>query len=227
MKKIPSLNDEWDARINDWGIEEEIEFVDKDLMENELESTDDKLIRLYNQKTMQVIKHIDEFGLPSKNEQLRLITKRSFNAVAFMQKISQTEKIIDCYMVVYSINYEAALIINKLVESGTIQEATIMISNLRNQAYRKKEESVKQFFINNKNIELIFAPSHAKIISFKTDKDNHYTIEGSGNLSFNSRIEQYIIDNDKKLYEFTEQWINEIKEYYKTSKSFVVYPKNK
>jgi hypothetical protein len=38
-------------------------------------------------------------------------------------------------------------------------------------------------------------------------------IEGSGNFSFNGRIEQYIIDNDKLLYDFSKKWIKEIEQY--------------
>lgn len=29
-------------------------------------------------------------------------------------------------------------------------------------------------------------------------------------MSFNGRIEQYVIDNDKEFYEFTKKWVSEI-----------------
>lgn len=57
----------------------------------------------------------------------------------------------------------------------------------------------------------------------KSKKGNYYVIEGSGNLSFNSRIEQFIIDNDKKIYDFTISWISHIQGFLKNKKEFTIY----
>jgi hypothetical protein len=61
-------------------------------------------------------------------------------------------------------------------------------------------------------------------MSFKIGED-YYTVEGSGNLSYNSRIEQAVIDNDKSLFEFTKSWIEEIKIYLKDKKELIVHKK--
>lgn len=42
-------------------------------------------------------------------------------------------------------------------------------------------------------------------------ENNYYCIEGSANMSMGSQIEQYVIDNDKQLFEFHESWIKEVK----------------
>ncbi len=110
-----------------------------------------------------------------------------------------------------------------MINEGLIEDATILISNLRNKACSKKEALTRDLFMNNNRVELIFASSHAKIISIETYDGNYYTIEGSGNLSFNSRIEQYIIDNDKELYDFHNQWIKEILEFFKGKKHLQSY----
>lgn len=212
--------------IEDWNIEEwgdEIESVAKDTKDSGVEETKDKMLKLYKEKTTQVIDKIFELKLPEDKEQIRLITKRSFNSVAFLKYIAEKEKILHLVCVVYSINHEAAQIIDELLISGRVKKATILISNLRNKAHRKKEELTKKLFINNPKVKLIFASSHAKIISFKTENKNYYTIEGSGNLSYNSRIEQYIIDNDKIIFDFTIKWIEEILEYLKNKKELEIY----
>lgn len=98
---------------------------------------------------------------------------------------------------------------------------TILMSNLRNKAHREKEQITRDLFANNPKIDLFFASSHAKITAIKT-KNNHYVLEGYGNMSFNSRIEQYIIDNDKTLFDFTLNWINEIKEFLKGKKELIL-----
>ena len=197
--------------------------VNKDTNDSGVEDVKDSSIRLYKEKTFQVIEKIKELKLPTDKEQLRLITKRSFNAVSFIKFISETENITQLTCCIYSINYEAAILLNDLINDDKIQHATFLISNLRNKAHREKEQLTKDLFVENPKIKLIYCSSHAKIISFSTDKGNYYTIEGSGNLSFNSRVEQYVIDNDKDLFDFTNKWIEEIQEYLKGKKELTIY----
>lgn len=52
-----------------------------------------------------------------------------------------------------------------------------------------------------------------KISIMKTAKGNFYNLEGSGNFSFNGRLEQYIIDNDKSIFDFSKEWITEIEKF--------------
>lgn len=215
--------------FDDLTIKEEkevIDFVAKDTNNSGVEETDDKLLLLYKEKTMHVIENLHRIGLPKPNQQIRLITKRSFNAIAFLQWVNSLQGDIDeALFCIYSINHEASVIINDMVNSRKIKTATILMPNLRNGAYRAKELATKNYFIDNPNVELIFASSHSKIMSFKSG-DNYFTVEGSGNLSYNSRIEQYVVDNDKALFEFTKQWIEEIKDYLKGKKELSVYGKD-
>lgn len=197
--------------------------VNKDTNNSGVEDIKDSSISLYKEKTFQVIEKIKELKLPKDKEQLRLVTKRSFNSVSFIKFISETETITQLTCCIYSINYEAAMLLNDLINEDKIQYATLLISNLRNKAHREKEQLTKDLFVGNPKIKLIYCSSHAKIISFSTDKGNYYTIEGSGNLSFNSRVEQYVIDNDKELFDFTNKWIEEIQEYLKGKKELVIY----
>jgi hypothetical protein len=204
-----------------------IRLVSKDTMDSGLEDMEDRMMKSYKQKTFAVIAKLDEIGVPEKGWQLRLITKRSFNAIAFLKWIHSLEGYIEeALFCIYSINHEASKIINDMVISGEIGQATILMSNLRNKAHRSKEEATKNYFITNPNIELIFASSHSKIMTFKTKKGNFYTVEGSGNLSYNSRIEQYVIDNDENVFNFTKDWVEEIKIYLQGKKELEIYPKN-
>jgi hypothetical protein len=207
--------------ISSW--DNKMETVSKDTNDSGVEETEDKSLRLYKEKTYKVIEYISEIKLPNENEQIRLITKRSFNSVAFIQFICEKEIIEHLILVVYSFNHEAAKIIEELINNGKIKKATVFMSNLRNKAHRQKEQLTKDLFIRNPKIKLIFASSHAKIVAMKTNENNHYIIEGSGNLSYNSRIEQYVIDNCVKLYDFTIKWIDEIQEYLKNKKELIIY----
>lgn len=212
----------WNDDIEGWTNESDLINVSKDTMDSGLEELENEKYKKYVEKTYQTIEKINEIGLPKENEQIRLVTFKSFNAALFLAYICEREVIEQLNLTVYSINGDAAKLLNDLVLNGKIKKAVILMSNLRNKAHRKKEQITRDNFVNNPNIELFFASSHSKIMTMKTDKGNYYTLEGSGNLSFNSRIEQYILDNDKKLFEFTVDWMEKIKVYLKGKKELVL-----
>jgi hypothetical protein len=52
--------------------------------------------------------------------------------------------------------------------------------------------------------------THAKVLLLNNVEKNVWlTIEGSANLTQNPRLEQYVITNDKALYDFQRDWIEE------------------
>lgn len=211
----------WGDLSTSWGDSSLIN-VEKDTKDSGLESLEDEKYKSFCKKTYQVIEQVNEIGLPSLGEQLRLITFRSFNAAVFLAHITETEKIEEIIIVVYSINSEAAKLINDLILGEKIKKAKILMSNLRNKAHRAKEQITRDLFVNNPNVDLFFCSSHAKIISMRTSAGNYYTIEGSGNLSFNSRVEQYSIDNNKELFDFNNRWTDKIKDYLSGKKELIL-----
>lgn len=196
--------------------------VEKDPLKSGLEEMTDKSFVHYAEKHYKLISELKEIGLPEKGQQFRLITKRSFNSIQFIEFIAERELINSISIAIYSINFNAAKILLKLINSGRIKKCNILMSNLRNKAHREKEEIIKNEFTDHKNISLFFCSSHAKVFSCKTEKGNYYTMEGSGNMAYNSRVEQYVIDNDKKLYDFTLEWMREIKEFLNGKKEMEV-----
>ena len=202
-----------------------IDFADIGGVDSGVEDTADSILRTYRSKMCKAIERVSEIALPEEGEQIRIVTKRSFSAIAFLQYIIEQVGCVDEALIcIYSINYYASVVIDEMVNTGKIKQATVLMSNLRNTAHRKKEELTKQFFVNNPKIELIFAQSHAKIMSLKAG-NQYFTIEGSGNLTTSSRIEQYVIDNDKELFNFTKTWIEEIKTYLQGKKELEIHPK--
>jgi len=186
--------------------------VEKDPEISGLEQMEDRALVRYTEKHYALIDKIEELGLPKPGQEFRLVTRRTFNAIQFLEYIVRKEEsIVDLKMAIYSINYYAAKILMALINEGKINKVEILMSNLRNKAHREKEEIVKNLFMGHPNISLFFCSSHAKLFSCETAQGNFYTLEGSGNLAYNSRIEQYVIDNDKALYEFSCSWMRDIK----------------
>lgn len=194
--------------------------VEKDPKRSGLEDMPDSALSRYVDQHHQLIAHLDTIGLPNPGQQFRLVTRRTFNAIQFLEYIAARETIETLKIAIYSINYAAADILINLIDSGKIKQAEILMSNLRNAAHREKEIIIKNRMINHPNIDLFFCSSHAKIFSCRTAADNYYTVEGSGNLAYNSRIEQYVIDNDQKLFEFTSQWFADIRRHIQGKKEY-------
>lgn len=170
----------------------------------------DKLYKKFAEKNTQIIKKVEQIGLPKSGEQLRLITIQPFNTISIISYIANIEIIEHAIFVIFAINQSAAKIIIDLINKGRIKKITCIVSSIQNAGHVSKSIAVDML----KNyIDIVFVNSHAKITLLKTENGNYYNIEGSGNFSFNGRLEQYIIDNDIKLYEFSKEWIEEIIKY--------------
>ena len=196
--------------------------VEKDPMQSGLEQMEGNAYTRFCEKHYALIDKIADIGLPLPGHQIRLVTRRTFNSIQFIEYIARREKIINMKIAIYSINFNAAKILLELVASRKIESLDILMSNLRNKAHREKEDIVKKMFSDHPRISLFFCSSHAKTFACVTGQGNYYTLEGSGNMAYNSRVEQYVIDNDKKMYEFTALWMGEIKAFLKGKKELEI-----
>ena len=210
----------WDSNTS-WNAEKDLINVSKDTTDSGLEILENPKYKKFVEKTNSIIYELEDIGLPREKEQIRVVTFKSFNAAVFLKHIFDREEVDELLLVVYSINHEAAKMINDMVNKQSIK-TKILMSNLRNKAHRKKEQLTRDMFVENPNIDLYFASAHSKIMGLKTKKGNYYILEGSGNLSFNSRVEQYVIDNDKELFNFTKDWMRKIKVFLKGKKELVL-----
>jgi hypothetical protein len=196
----------WSTKSN-WNVKSNEGNYDAGKDEDGNLELSDKLYKKFCDKNNQIIKKVEEIGLPKQKEQLRIITLKPFNTISIISHICKTEVIEDVLFVIFAINQSAAKIIIDLIKDKKILNCKIIVSSIRNAGWVSKSKAVdmlKEF------VEVIYVCSHAKITIMKTDKNNYYNIEGSGNLTFNARIEQYVIDNDINLYKFSKQWIEEI-----------------
>ena len=212
---------EWNIN-NSWDFSDTLINVKKDTQDSGVEDIATQKHKINAEKTYQIIHELEELGLPKNGEQVKIITFKSFNAILFLKHITEKETVEDLKLVIYSFNYDASKLLDTLINEGKIKKATILMSNLRNKAHREKEQLTRDMLVANPKIDLFFASSHAKIMAMRTNKGNNYVIEGSGNLSFNSRIEQYCLTNDSKLFDFTSNWMEEVKVFLKGRKELIL-----
>lgn len=130
----------------------------KDPYTSGLEEMEDSLYIAYKKKVPMVIDYLARVGLPSPGLQYRLVTRRSFNAIELLAYVARKEKITDLKMAIYSINYYAALYLIEMLDRGLIDNCEILLSNLRNSAYREKEEILKNKFIKHPKISGYHCP---------------------------------------------------------------------
>lgn len=195
--------------VNYWEVE--TDKVQSFLNEDKKHIKEKKIYRRFLEKQYAKISEIDDLAgcLPLDSEQIRIITQKSFNAFAILLYILKIKKIIDeCYLITYNIDRNTIIGLKELVGNGHIKKLTIVVSSALKNRKPARTQELKN--IANKKISVIFVNNHTKIILAKI-KNDYYVIEGSGNVTANARIEQYLFENCRDTYNFHKDWIDNIK----------------
>ena len=145
--------------------------------------------------------------MPKQDEYIHIITKNAVNSFDFIAAIADKEIILNLYIAVYRIGKKVINTIKSIQDQGRINKITFLVNDGYPKMQREGWNVLKSH--ESEKWQIKIENNHAKVIAIKTDSNN-YVIEGSGNLSINARIEQYLFANSEGLYKFHEQWINEI-----------------
>lgn len=198
---------------NEWGNEENRQdgvLVDaKKRLKGRAEKIYTKNLNIHYQKVDELEKICPK---PEQGDQYRIITEKQFNAFALILRIIQDKTIDELYLAIYRINEPTVNAIIELIDAGKIKKGKFVISNFFNQTKKPEKWAIKlkEFCERNMNFDHIYTHNHAKVLACKSGSD-FYVFEGSGNMSDNARIEQYVYENSKKSFEFHRDWINELK----------------
>ena len=154
----------------------------------------------------------DICGEPAEGEQWRIITEKQFNAFALILHLLQTRVIEEMYLAVYRINEPTVTSIIEFIESEKIKKSVFVISSFFNQTKKPEQWAImlKQFAAKKANCYHVYTHNHAKVLAVRTSKNEFFVFEGSGNMSDNARIEQYIYENSKQSFEFHKKWMTEL-----------------
>jgi len=144
----------------------------------------------------------------AQNVQYRMVTELSFNAIIVIEYLLKRYELIEIYIAVYRMNLLSVNKLKSIIEKGNIQCSILLSSFFReNKKYERWCEELISYSNTKENVNVSFAVNHAKVFLAKT-KDNRYIVfEGSGNLSDNARIEQYLIEDNEITYNFHKEWI--------------------
>lgn len=179
----------------------------------DFDSDEDEKFYIKKQRTKEVIKKqitkVEQIGIPTQEQQFRIVTKKSINSFAIIQNFLKNNTIDDMYMAYYSIGRDVTDIIIDGLKEKKIKKATILVSDFFKSQDKDWLNALDNYQKHNKNIKFSVFNTHTKIAIFKIKKD-YYVIEGSGNLTMTAKLENYIFENDRKMYNFHKKWIKEL-----------------
>lgn len=146
--------------------------------------------------------------LPSEKEYMFLHTDKQFNAFTFIALIVSKEPVKHMYACTYSLSMKVIDALIEMHDKGLIERITLLISESLLHRSPKAMDYLKSLIQNRRSIKVQFAWVHAKIALLETH-NSHFVIEGSGNWSENSSVEQYLFCQDKDLFRFRESVFTE------------------
>jgi hypothetical protein len=144
----------------------------------------------------------------SPNVQYRMVTDKSFNAIVVIDYLLKKYELVEIYIAVYRMNLLSVNKLKSIIDDGNVKCFILLSSFFReNKRYERWAEELLMYAKNKKDVQISFAVNHAKVFIAKTKDNRHIVFEGSGNLSDNARIEQYLIEDNELTYNFHKQWI--------------------
>lgn len=144
--------------------------------------------------------------LPKENESIHIITQNQFNAFTFIPLISKKEEIKYIYLSTYSISKKTINALSEMLEKGIIRGIHLVISTFITNSKKESADCLELTKKKHNNFTYISRHNHSKIILIETNS-HYYVVEGSGNLTMNGRIEQYVFSCSEDLYNFHKEWM--------------------
>lgn len=143
-------------------------------------------------------------SIPKTNTQSRIVTQKQINSFDFILAVLAKENAVELILAFYRIGKKTIQELYELQLQNKIGKIHFLVNDAIPKLTPDAYNLLKSF--ENENWTIKLENNHTKIILIKTEQ-NFYCIEGSGNLSINARIEQYIFDNNQTIFEFHKEWI--------------------
>jgi len=152
----------------------------------------------------------DKGGLPENKNYLAIKTSGETDAGSFFSyALEEWEEITEMYLATWTISISNIKRITYALESGKLKKLVMVFSSTLKAANPSLYSRLVSSLIDFPNVKLKEINSHAKTFSISNGKD-FITISGSANWSKNPRIENYLILNDKELFEHHKEWMSEL-----------------
>ena len=146
-------------------------------------------------------------SIPTPGQQFRIVTQKAVNSFDFILAILATEEIEELIIAFYRIGKKVIQELKEFQKTEKIKSLYFLLNDGAPKLIPDAYNLLVQY--SNENWKVKIENNHTKIICIRTAQ-NFYVIEGSGNLSINARIEQYVFDNNEDLFNFHKNWITKL-----------------
>lgn len=155
--------------------------------------------------------------MPAENVVFKILSgKQGFSSISVIDFVAKSEGIKELYCSTFRIGKKQFEILKSHKGSGRIENALFVTSKTQENTDGNRQEYNYFAEIREKCCEMgwdIYAiNNHSKIILMRTRK-NYYVVETSSNLNENPQLEQFSIENSKKIFDFYKSMFEEMKKW--------------
>lgn len=149
-------------------------------------------------------------GFPKKNTYFAIKTNGTSDCGSiFSYALNNWESIDEMYLATWTISKQNISRLRLAIESGKLKKLTMVFSSTLKGANPALYASLVGALKNFDNVKLKEINSHAKTFSISNGTD-FLTVSGSANWSENPRIENFLLLNDKDLFDHHKDWMSEL-----------------
>lgn len=170
-------------------------------------------------KEIRVSKRDDNFktiitelgGFPDKNQYFAIKTNGTSDCGSiFTYALNTWDSIEEMYLATWTISKANIERLKNALDSGKLKSLVLVFSSTLKPANPALYASLMSGLKNRSNVKLKEINSHAKTFSISDKNGNFITVSGSANWSENPRIENFLILNDKNLFNHHKEWMSEL-----------------
>lgn len=149
-------------------------------------------------------------GFPKQNQYFAIKTNGTSDCGSiFTYALNNWEVIEEMYLATWTISKQNISRLKLAIESGKLKKLTMVFSSTLKAANPALYASLVGALKDFENVKLKEINSHAKTFSISNGTD-FLTVSGSANWSENPRIENFLLLNDKDLFEHHKDWMSEL-----------------
>lgn len=180
---------------------------------NSFEKIEGKTFKAKTKHEEKLIKRFDELDkiFPNKinvGETLHLISNDNFGSIELLNVIRKRYKIDYFCLSTWSYNQDFVQIIEEMLKEG-VEILFIVDKSIKTRKSHLYAQIVTLLHDFDNMTLKIHHMIHTKVTLLQGGSD-FLSIESSANFSNNQRIENFTITNDKQLFNFHKNWMNEI-----------------
>lgn len=171
--------------------------------------------KLKYQKALDLVKDIDFQSL----DRIYCIVSGNFIFSDFLEAFIVENNILVPELTISTLSFSKDNVdsLANLIKGDYVQKLDIVVSDY---FYAHEKTKLIKYAYENLDIDnkfqLAVAGTHCKTYQFKTEGGKHIIIHGSINMRSSSNIEQFVIEDNKELYDFNFVYLQQIIEKFKT-----------